>query len=195
MNALACPHCGKSDKLRLKPYRADEDGGEPFDWGFTVICDASGFGHNPNRGCGASGPWGETEEEATSEWNRRAATTGRETREAVTTRPVVYISAHDVSMMVSDAMEDTVRAALEALPEPELGEKVLPLYLHPSAADTAHVRDALRVANMAFTDIAQFRPDGTGDNFQQIASHARATTLEAMPIVRRALASNGDGDE
>lgn len=67
-----CPFCGTSNKLKVTPYRADDDGGEPFDWGFTVICSALGFSHAPNRGCGASGAWGETEAEAIAAWNRRA---------------------------------------------------------------------------------------------------------------------------
>lgn len=67
-----CPFCGTSNKLKVTPYRADDDGGEPFDWGFTVICSALGLSHAPNRGCGASGAWGETEAEAIAAWNRRA---------------------------------------------------------------------------------------------------------------------------
>ena len=67
-----CPFCGTSNKLKVTPYRADDDGGEPFDWGFTVICSALGFSHAPNRGCGASGAWGETEAEVIAVWNRRA---------------------------------------------------------------------------------------------------------------------------
>ncbi len=45
---------------------------------------------------------------------------------------------------------------------------------------------ALKVADMALTDICQFTPTGLTDNFEQIAKHARATTLEAYPIIRRA---------
>lgn len=65
-----CPHCGETKYLKLTPYRADDDGGEPFDWGFTVLCSALGFEHRP-RGCGSNGAWGETQEEAIAAWNRR----------------------------------------------------------------------------------------------------------------------------
>jgi hypothetical protein len=68
-----CPHCGKSDRLTLKPYMADDDGGEPFEWGFNVLCNAMGFESDPRRGCGASGAWGESEADAVEAWNRRAA--------------------------------------------------------------------------------------------------------------------------
>lgn len=68
---LPCPFCGKSDKLVIRPYRADDDGGEPFDWGFNVLCSAAGFDSNPNRGCGSGGAWGETKPEAVAAWNRR----------------------------------------------------------------------------------------------------------------------------
>jgi hypothetical protein len=68
---LPCPHCGKSDRLTLRQYMADDDGGEPFPWGFNVLCNAMGFESDPRRGCGASGAWGETEAEAIAAWNRR----------------------------------------------------------------------------------------------------------------------------
>jgi hypothetical protein len=68
----ACPFCGKDDRLRVVPYTADDDGGEPFKWGFTVQCSAMGFDHDPRRGCGSCGGWGETTGEAIAAWNRRA---------------------------------------------------------------------------------------------------------------------------
>ncbi len=49
------------------------------------------------------------------------------------------------------------------------------------------LHEALKVAEMAFTDICQFTPSGPTDNFEQIAKHARATTLEAIPLIRVAL--------
>jgi hypothetical protein len=55
------------------------------------------------------------------------------------------------------------------------------------SAEVQELREALNIGVMAFTDIAQFRPSGPLDNFQQIASHARATTLEALPPMRAAL--------
>jgi hypothetical protein len=67
----ACPFCGKDDRLRVVPYTADDDGGEPFKWGFTVQCSAMGFDHDPRRGCGSCGGWGETIEEAIAAWNVR----------------------------------------------------------------------------------------------------------------------------
>lgn len=69
---LSCPFCGTSDKLTVTVYQASDDGGEPFGWGFTVICNAAGFSHVKNRGCGASGAWGETEAEAIAAWNQRS---------------------------------------------------------------------------------------------------------------------------
>lgn len=54
-------------------------------------------------------------------------------------------------------------------------------------AQLAQVREALNVAEMALTDIAEFHPSGESQTvFQQIASHARATTLEALTAIRRA---------
>lgn len=67
-----CPFCGKHERLRFKPYRADDDGGEPFDWGFTVQCSAGGLDNDPRRGCGAQSGWGETKAEAADMWNRRS---------------------------------------------------------------------------------------------------------------------------
>jgi len=63
---LPCPFCGSADKPKLV-LRVHED--VP---GYHVLCNAEGFGHEPDRGCGAESGWGETEAEAIAAWNRRA---------------------------------------------------------------------------------------------------------------------------
>jgi len=70
---LPCPFCGGTDKLKVTPYMAGDDGGEPFAWGFTVVCNAAGFAHVAGRGCGGSGAWGETEAEASPLAARRSS--------------------------------------------------------------------------------------------------------------------------
>lgn len=67
--ALApCPFCGGSTTPKLKLW----DGDPPMP-GFYVVCDAAGWEGKPGRGCGCSGAYGETKEEAVAAWNRRAA--------------------------------------------------------------------------------------------------------------------------
>ncbi len=67
-----CPFCGGSDFLKVEPYQfpPDEEG-DAWQWGYNVVCDASGFEGSP-KGCGASSPWQETPDEAVVSWNRRA---------------------------------------------------------------------------------------------------------------------------
>jgi hypothetical protein len=79
--AKDCPFCGKRDRLFIRPYTAD-DGGGPFDWGFTVQCSARGI-EGQNLGCGSSSGWGETEADAVAAWNRRAYLDRSSSNEAV----------------------------------------------------------------------------------------------------------------
>lgn len=67
-----CPFCGCKDFLKVEPYQfpPDEEGGA-WQWGYNVVCDASGFEGTP-RGCGASSPWQEEPGDAVDAWNRRA---------------------------------------------------------------------------------------------------------------------------
>lgn len=67
----------------------------------------------------------------------------------------------------------------------KLYDRDLSSRLEAAEAKVAERDAALEIADMAFTDIAEFRPIA-GNEFQQIATHARATTLEALPKVRRA---------
>lgn len=63
-----CPFCQMAKYLKIKNSYCEEFSGY---YGFEVICDATGFeGHE--KGCGASGSWGETEESAATAWNTRA---------------------------------------------------------------------------------------------------------------------------
>lgn len=72
---LPCPFCGRSDTTRYgrsSEFHEDCDGGDGGnDDYFAVFCDASeprGLG-----GCGASGGFAKTYEEAAGRWNRRPA--------------------------------------------------------------------------------------------------------------------------
>lgn len=60
-------------------------------------------------------------------------------------KPAVYISANDVLALVPDDMADIVRGAFEALPEPPMGEKVLPLYLAAPVSVAPAVTDEQKV--------------------------------------------------
>jgi len=61
---LPCPVCGSGRFATITAW-VEEPG-----FGYTVNCNACGW--NDSRGCGASGGWGETPEEAIAIWNRRA---------------------------------------------------------------------------------------------------------------------------
>ncbi|MER9912861.1 Lar family restriction alleviation protein [Mesorhizobium sp. M0050] len=63
----SCPFCGSAKKPTVMDFE-----GEPYVPGFEVRCDASGWEGMDERGCGATSGWGETREEATANWNRRA---------------------------------------------------------------------------------------------------------------------------
>lgn len=71
-----CPFCGKADTLRLTTAEelANEGEDDPAPWehspSWTVICDAA-RPRGPG-GCGASGGFMPSEEEAIAAWNRRA---------------------------------------------------------------------------------------------------------------------------
>ena len=62
---------------------------------------------------------------------KSAAPASPSAQKAVAPKPAVYIGANDVTAYVTDDMVNTVLAAFDALPKPEFGEPVLPLYLHP----------------------------------------------------------------
>lgn len=71
---LSCPFCGKSVAVIMDDYgeclerwgdEFDESGLEATDYK-AVVCSFS------DGGCGASGGWRKTEEEAVEAWNRRA---------------------------------------------------------------------------------------------------------------------------
>ena len=67
-----CPFCGNDKCVRVLEWHQEPG------FGYYVCCDAGGFDGMPNRGCGASGAWGETEGEAIAAWNRRSGVEGRE---------------------------------------------------------------------------------------------------------------------
>ena len=60
-----CPFCGEQKYVKVSSF--DGYGG------YGVVCNASGFDSDPNRGCGASSGYGDTEEAAAARWNRREA--------------------------------------------------------------------------------------------------------------------------
>lgn len=62
---LPCPFCGSARRPTITAWVEDPG------FGYTICCDASGW--SGTGGCGASGGWGETPEEAIDAWNRRAA--------------------------------------------------------------------------------------------------------------------------
>lgn len=68
-----CPFCGSDSYPKVGPYQfpPDHDGGA-WTWGYSVVCDASGF-EGSEKGCGSSSAWSETPAEAVEAWNRRAA--------------------------------------------------------------------------------------------------------------------------
>ncbi len=69
---LPCPFCGSDAYAKVGPYQfpPDHEGGA-WTWGYSVVCDASGF-EGSEKGCGSSSAWGETPDEAVSAWNRRS---------------------------------------------------------------------------------------------------------------------------
>lgn len=78
---LPCPFCGKGDAAKfLSAAEMIMEIGPDIDLdvedecveGFFVCCDGSNRGPG---GCGSSGPWGSTVEEAAEGWNRRPANT------------------------------------------------------------------------------------------------------------------------
>lgn len=62
-----CPFCHKTSYLKVEPFF--ESSFEGY-YGFTVVCSAAGF-EGTERGCGSSGGWGETEDDAATAWNTR----------------------------------------------------------------------------------------------------------------------------
>lgn len=100
-----CPFCGKSDTLTIgkasDAFAEPDECGDPLPYmhteSYSVICDAS----KPDGpgGCGASGGYKLTEDEAIAAWNRRAEV-GRLAAQAAPTEEV------------SPEFTDTARAAL-----------------------------------------------------------------------------------
>lgn len=62
---LPCPFCGSARFPTITAWVEDPG------FGYTICCDASGW--SDTKGCGASGGWGETPEDAIEAWNRRAS--------------------------------------------------------------------------------------------------------------------------
>ena len=67
---LPCPFCGSADFVKVRDYPWDKEGESDMQWGFHVICDASGLDNRP-RGCGSTSGWGETHFDAVVAWNTR----------------------------------------------------------------------------------------------------------------------------
>ena len=73
MTPKPCSFCGKSDTLQVisgSEFNGDEENFYPHSDSYAVVCDAShpsGLG-----GCGASGGFNETKDEAIAVWNNRS---------------------------------------------------------------------------------------------------------------------------
>lgn len=97
-----CPFCQTVKFLEIDEYY------EPFNkgyFGFTVICNAAGL-DGSDKGCGASGAWGETEEEAARIWNTRAVP---DVSELVRYDHSLVGTREDKSGMLEDANGEYVR--------------------------------------------------------------------------------------
>jgi Lar family restriction alleviation protein len=67
MKIKACPFCGATESLEATPYYIGEICPEEFDSDDVAVC------CNINKkGCGATGGYRETKEEAIKAWNKRA---------------------------------------------------------------------------------------------------------------------------
>ena len=96
-----CPFCGKSDTLTIgkasDAFSEPDECGDPSPYMHTetyaVVCDAS----KPDGpgGCGASGGYKLTEDEAIAAWNRRAALAQHQAKALEGVEPIGYIAWRD----------------------------------------------------------------------------------------------------
>ena len=96
-----CPFCGKSDTLTIgkasDAFSEPDECGDPSPYmhteAYAVVCDAS----KPDGpgGCGASGGYKLTEDEAIAAWNRRAALAQHQAKALEGVEPIGYIAWRD----------------------------------------------------------------------------------------------------
>ena len=101
-----CPFCGKSDTLTIgkasDAFSEPDECGDPSPYMHTetyaVVCDAS----KPDGpgGCGASGGYKLTEDEAIAAWNRRAALAQHQAKALEGVEPVACLVNADLGAMV-----------------------------------------------------------------------------------------------
>ena len=72
MLLMPCPHCGKTEPVRIYRASEDEDFDESNDDTFAVVCEASSEGGMVPGGCGAVGGYHIREVDAIAAWNLRA---------------------------------------------------------------------------------------------------------------------------
>jgi len=102
---LPCPFCGKTHTLIVgaasEAWDADENGPYPHTETYAIFCDASTDGGK--GGCGGSGGYFVTKEDAIDAWNHRAAPAG----EPVAWR---YRMAGDLQWQYTERQEQTTHA-------------------------------------------------------------------------------------